>query len=93
MFNIVKRAFFGAPEPDPMQTVQEETVPLAYHRYVCENWESAYDDLRSSYEEVDGRACAYKLALTNIAALETPNCAHIGKKMARIANAALAENE
>lgn len=52
-------------------------------------WEDANDAQIQWRHRVQREREVYRLALRNIQALRTPSCAHIGKKMADIAESAL----
>lgn len=54
-------------------------------------WEEAAENAAQWRHRVQREREGFRRALRSIASLRTPNCAHIGKRMADIAEAALAD--
>lgn len=84
------KTLFGKPDTT-MQQVQSDETPhdilIAQRDRAREAHNRAWD---RSIERTSERNAAWE-ALRQIAALETPGCAHVGKRMARIAREALPE--
>lgn len=89
-------SWFKKPETNvDMQVIQDDTVTLRYHEDIVADYQSALAEAtrKASLNEtrqgvliaMRDELTAANAALDDIIAAETPTCANIGKKMARIA--------